>query len=79
MGGLNPFKKPKKPDTSALQKQEALLKKQEAEQRKAEQERKRKEEAALNARRGRSGRQSLLTGLETGVTPVDDDKRTSLG
>ena len=84
MGSLNPFKKPKapKPDTSALQAQERRIAEQEKKQaaedaaRKAEEEKKKK--ATVNARRGRSGGLSLLTGLETGVAPVDS-RRGTLG
>jgi hypothetical protein len=70
------------PDYSAIRAQEKRLKEQEeklaAEEaaRKAEEEKKKK--AALSARKGRSGGTSLLTGLETGVSP-EDEKRGSLG
>lgn len=76
-GGSKP-----KVDDSAIRAQEQRLKEQEeklaAEEaaRKAEEEKKKK--AALSARKGRSAGTSLLTGLETGVTPKDQ-KRGSLG
>lgn len=75
-----------KVDTSAVQRQEQLLKEQEdrlkAQEAAAdldEEERKKKEAAAAAARRGRAGTGSLLSGLETGVAPVDDGRRTTLG
>lgn len=79
MGGI--ISKPKAPDTSAIRAQEARLAEQERKQ--AEEEKKRQEKAdrerkaEANARRGRSGRASLLTGLETGVQT--DEKRSTLG
>jgi hypothetical protein len=75
--------KAQKVDTSAqdrlLAEQEARLKKQEADAAAAEDERKKKEQGAAAAKRGRSGGGSLLSGLETGVTPVSEGKRTTLG
>lgn len=62
-----------------LAEQEARLKRQEEEQTKAEEDRKKAEAAAGRARRGRAGGDSLLSGLETGVSPVDPTKRTALG
>lgn len=79
MGSLNPFKKPKKPDTSALEAQEKRLKEQEATLAADEAERKKKEEATRRSRAGRSGARSLLSGLETGVASEDNGKRGSLG
>ncbi|MGB0818371.1 MAG: hypothetical protein ACPGQQ_05620 [Candidatus Puniceispirillaceae bacterium] len=85
MGRLNPFSKPK--DNSAQIRaqqaaQEARIREQEAKLAKEEKERQEKEEAkkkaSLSARKGRSGGTSLLTGLETGVTP-EDQKRGTLG
>ena len=79
MGSLNPFKKP---DTSALAAQEAKLAEQEKKQ--AAEETARKKQEALSAKSGRQARQgsrgqkSLLSGLETGVAPVEE-KRGSLG
>lgn len=74
MGSLNPFKKPKQ-DTSAIEAQEKRIKEQE--EKLAAEEKQKK--ATLNARKARSGKNSLLSGLETGVTAVDDEKRGSLG
>ena len=75
-----------KVDTAAIQRQEQLirdqenrLKEQEAKALSDEEERKKKEAASAAARKGRAGGSSLLSGLETGVTPVEDGKRTSLG
>lgn len=75
-----------KVDTAAIQRQEQLLREQEArlkeQEAKAaadEEERKKKEKASAAARQGRAGGQSLLSGLETGVDPVADGKRTTLG
>lgn len=85
MSKLNPFKKPKKPkvDTRAIEAQEKRLAEQEkklaAEEKAREEAEEKKKKAALNARRGRSGGISLLTGLETGVAPVDESKRGNLG
>ncbi len=62
-----------------LAEQDARLKKQEEEQAKAEEDRKKAEAASGRARRGRAGGESLLSGLETGVAPIDPSKRTSLG
>lgn len=53
------------------QDQEARLKQQEADAKAKEEERKRREEAARRARAGGGG--SLLSGLETGVTPTNRD------
>ncbi|MGB0817845.1 MAG: hypothetical protein ACPGQQ_02975 [Candidatus Puniceispirillaceae bacterium] len=86
MGKLNPFKKPKAPDNSALIAQQKAQEKRVAEQeaklaaeeKAREEEEKKKKTASLSARRGRSGGTSLLTGLETGVAPVEE-KRGSLG
>jgi uncharacterized protein YmfQ (DUF2313 family) len=75
MGDLNPFKKPKQ-DTSALKKQEELLAKQEADMAAEELAQKKQTAASNKARRGGTGKNSLLAGLETGVAP---DKRASLG
>jgi hypothetical protein len=78
--GINKLmtKKPKSPDMSRqnalIAEQEASLKKQEAEA----EDRKKKEAANTRARRGRSG-DSLLTGLETGITPVQSSRRSTLG
>lgn len=72
MGSL--FSKPKV-DTSAQKAQEKRLAEQEAEQAASDEERKRKEQSTLRARRGRTGNQSLLSGLETGVS----QSRESLG
>jgi hypothetical protein len=75
-----------KTDTSAIKRQEQTLrdqenrlKAQEAEQDAAEEERKKKEAGSRSARSGRTGGFSLLSGLETGVAPVSDGKRTQLG
>lgn len=62
-----------------LAEQEARLKRQEEEQTLAEENRKKAEAASGRARRGRAGGESLLSGLETGVAPIDPSKRTSLG
>jgi hypothetical protein len=80
----------KKPDTRAaeqaqarqaelLAQQDARLKEQEAAAAAAEEERKKREAASTRAKSGRAGGGSLLSGLETGVTPVSDGKRTQLG
>lgn len=68
-----------KVDTSAIQRQEQLVRDQEAKLAKEEEERKKKDQAKQNARTGRNSNNSLLTGLETGVTPVSDGRRTQLG
>lgn len=77
MGSLNPFKKPKMPDTSkqekALADQQKKLDDTEKQQALDEE---RRRSGALNARRGGVGR-SLLGGLETGVDPAQ--KRDTLG
>lgn len=82
MGKLNPFKKPKKPDTSAIEAQEKRVREQEqklaAEEKARKEQEAKKKQSALSASRGRSGGVSLLTGLETGVTP-EVEKRGSLG
>lgn len=82
MGKLNPFKKVIKPDTSAIEAQEKRLREQEkkfaAEEKVRKEQEFKKKQSALSARRGRSGGVSLLTGLETGVTP-EDEKRNLLG
>lgn len=82
MGSLNPFKKPKKPDDSALRAQEARIAEQEkiaaADEAEREVMEEKKKKASISARRGRSGGTSLLTGLETGVAP-EDQKRSNLG
>lgn len=72
-------------DTAAIQKQKDLIASQEnslnlQEKNQADQDalRKKKELAANNARRGRAGGGSLLSGLETGVTPTAE-KRATLG
>jgi hypothetical protein len=72
--------------TEAIQRQEALireqenrLKEQEAAAKMAEDERKKKEAATAAARRGRSSGSSLLSGLETGIQPVESGTRTTLG
>lgn len=83
MGRLNPFSKPKAPDNRALLSQqrevaerEKRMAEQEA-QRESEEERRRK--ATASARRGaQAGSRSLLSGLETGVTP-EGGRRASLG
>lgn len=62
-----------------MDQQEARLKQQEADQLAKENERKQKEAAARRARKGRAGQDSLLVGLETGVNPVADGRRTNLG
>jgi len=68
-----------KPDTSALKRQEELAKQQEDRLAAQEAEQKKREAATMRARGGRAGRESLLSGLETGVQPIDATKRTSLG
>lgn len=75
-----------KVDTSGIQRQEKMLreqedrlKAQEAQAKTAEEERKKKEAAAAAARKGRTGGQSLLSGLETGIEPVESGTRTTLG
>jgi len=78
MGDLNPFKK-KKPDTSAIEAQEKRLAEQEAAVEADAEEQRRKEQATKRSRAGRAGSRSLLSGLETGVTPEDQGKRGSLG
>ena len=65
-----------KQDDSALKAQEAKLAKQEAKLEAEEKENALKKNATLKSKRGRQGTQSLLSGLETGVS---DDKRQSLG
>lgn len=68
-----------KVDTSAIQRQEKMLKEQEDKLAREEEERKRKEAAGQRARTGRAGGESLLSGLETGVDPVEGGRRTTLG
>lgn len=74
--GVKDILQPPKPDTTALKRQENELMLQEKEQDAAERKQRLKKESADRARRGATGGGSLLTGLETGITPV---KRTSLG
>ena len=69
------FGKPKMPDTS---KQEALLKQKEDAIALQESERKKALAAKGRAGAGASSTSSLLSGLDTGVTPVGA-KRTTLG
>lgn len=77
-------KKPKvdnsllKTQEKSIKEQEARLKAQEEKASAVEQERKRREAATKKARAGATGG-SLLSGLETGVAPVDPSKRTTLG
>lgn len=73
-------------DTSGIKRQQALadtqeqrLKQQEADAATKEEERRRKESASNRAKRGRSGGSSLLSGLETGIAPVADTRRKTLG
>ena len=66
-----------KVDKSAIIAQEKLIKAQE--QTALNEEAERKKALAANAPRARGARESLLSGLETGVTPVDSSKRTQLG
>lgn len=66
-------------DTSALDAQKKSIAAQNAKLDKDEADRKRKDEASKRSRTGRSGRKSLLSGLETGVKSEDDTKRESLG
>lgn len=75
-----------KPDTSAIKRQQELadqqdarLKQQEADQLTEEEQRKKREAASSRARKGRSGGDSLLSGLETGIKPVDSGLRKQLG
>lgn len=75
-----------KTDTSGIKRQKELadqqdarLKQQEADQLLQEEQRKKKEAASSRARKGRSGSDSLLSGLETGITPVESTRRTTLG
>ena len=68
-----------KPDTSALDAQKKSIAAQEAKLEKDEANRLRKDEASKRSRTGRSGRKSLLSGLETGVKSEEDSKRESLG
>jgi hypothetical protein len=68
-----------KVDTSGIKRQERLLKQQEEKLEQEEEMRKRKEASAAAARRGRTGAGSLLSGLETGVDPVESGNRTTLG
>ncbi len=77
MGGIVGGSKPKV-DTSALEAQKKATAEAEARQAAAEAEKQRKEKAGLKAKQGRTGGNSLLSGLETGVTPVEG-RRTSLG
>lgn len=68
-----------KPDTSALRAQEKKVAEQEAELERQEREKKKAASAKDRALRGRNaGRQSLLSGLETGVAPTEQ-KRGTLG
>ncbi len=78
MGKLNPFKSPSKPDTSALEAQEARLAAEEKKLAQDEADRTRKEQATKKARSGRGGSRSLLSGLETGVSS-EGEKRGNLG
>lgn len=77
MGSL--FSGPSKPDTSHIEAQEKRVAEQEAKLASEEAARERKEKATAAARRGRSGKKSLLSGLETGVAADDEEKRGSLG
>lgn len=77
---------PPKPDTSAIKKQQALvdeqegrLRQQEADALSEEEQRKKRDAASTRARKGRAGGASLLSGLETGVEPVQGGRRTTLG
>jgi len=78
MSGLNPFKKPKQ-DDSAIRAAEARAAEKEAELERQQKEERRKKNLKEKSRRSARGRTSLLKGLETGVDPVQQGKRTSLG
>lgn len=71
-----------KPDTSALREQEKRLAQQEkklaAEEKSRKEQEAKKKKATLQARQGQRGARSLLSGLETGVSP-EDEKRPNLG
>lgn len=76
-------KKPKAPDTSGLKRQEEQLsqqenrlKQQEADALSQEETRKKREAASNRAKKGRTGGASLLSGLETGITPVSEKRKT---
>lgn len=86
LAGIFGGAKPPAVDQSAIKRQQAFadtqeqrLKQQEADAASAEEIRRKKDAASNRAKRGRSGGDSLLSGLETGIAPVADTRRKTLG